>query len=200
MNREIIFRGKRIDNGERMTSAQIFRKTPKGVLTNLYSKMKERNIAKGFGNLPFTLSELHSKYLGDKTFCALFSAWENSEYEKDKKPSFDRINPTLGYSLENIKIKTWGENRSKADWEKSFIYTTPVVMFDENGKLIREFGSTKEASIITGLRQSGITSCCQGRYKSTGGYVFKYRGDKYRCRKTAKIIGNIHDGKDGQYE
>lgn len=168
-----------------MNSMQKFRRTPKGVLTTLYSKMKERNTKKGFGFLPFTLDDLHSRYLTDDTFLRLFCEWEESGYQKNLKPSFDRVNPTVGYSMENIEIKTWGENRRKADWEKSFIYTTPVVMFDKNGIKIREFGSTKEASIVTGIRQSGITACCQGKYKHTKGYVFRYRGDKFKFRKSA---------------
>ena len=173
-----------------LTSTQAFRRTPKGVLTNLYSKMKERNAAKGFGELPFTLDELQSAYLTDQTFLGLFSKWVDSEYAKDLKPSFDRTNPTIGYSLKNITVKTWSANRRKADWEKSFIYTTPIVMYDENGVFMREFGSTKEACQMTGLRQSGITACCQSRYKNTRVYIFKYRGDK---KKKKKSENNIHD-------
>lgn len=173
-----------------MNSTQKFRRTPKGVLTNLYSKMKYRNIKKGFGELPFTLQELHKNFLNDKKYIELFNQWEISGYKTSLKPSFDRINPNIGYSMQNITIKSWQDNRKKADWEKSFIYTTPVIMYDKNGQIIREFGSTKEASLITGIRQSGITSCCQGRYKTTGGYIFKYRGDKFRCKK------RIHDNSD----
>lgn len=172
-----------------MNSTQRYKKTPKGVLTILYSKMKERNVKKGFGELPFSLSELHDKFLNDTNFLVIYQKWLESNCDKASKPSFDRINPTIGYSMKNIKLMSWSENRKKADWEKSFIYTTPVVMLDENGEYIREFGSTKEASQCTGLRQSGITACCQGKYKRTGGYLFKYRGDKFRCKKTM----NIHD-------
>lgn len=166
-----------------ISNTQAYRKTEKGVLTNLYSKMKERNRNKGFGDLTFSLKVLHETYLKDTAYVKLFKNWIDSGCNKNLKPSFDRINPKIGYTLENIKLLTWGENRKKADWEKSFIYTTPVVMYDINGNFIREFGSTKEANMITGIRQSGITSCCQGRYKHAGGYIFKYRGDKFRCRK-----------------
>ena len=53
---------------------------------------------------------------------------------------------------------------------------------------MHQVATSTEASQATGIRQSGITSCCQGRYKHTHGYVFRYRGDKFRCRKS-----NIHD-------
>ncbi len=171
-----------------MNTTQRFRKTPKGVLTNLYSKMGERNRKKGFGDLPFTLKELHDRYLRDTAYLKLFESWEASGFEKEKKPSFDRTNPTIGYSFQNMELKTWGENRAKADWEKSFVYTTPVVMCDKNGVEIREFGSTKEASKMTGIPQSGITACCQGLYKQTHGYIFRYRGDKFKFKKS-----HIHD-------
>ena len=165
-------------------ATKAYRKTPKGVLTVLYSKMKERNAAKGFGALPFTLAELHERYLKAPAFLELFSAWENGGCKMNDKPSFDRLNPTLGYSLENIELKTWGENRKKADWEKTFIYTTPVVMYDRNGAKIREFGSTKEAVLATGITQSLITGCCQGKYKTAKGYIFKYRGDRFKFSKS----------------
>lgn len=167
-----------------MNATQIYRRTPKGVLTNLYSKMKDRNIKKGFGKLDFSLKDLHKKYLEDKEFLRIYQRWADGGYETKLKPSFDRMNPTLGYTIENIKVVPWFENRRKGDWENSFIYTTPVVMFDMNGNKIREFGSTKEACFATGIRQSGITLCCQGKRKKAGGYVFKYRGDKFRFKKS----------------
>ena len=86
-------------------ATKAYKRTPKGVLTVLYSKMKERNAAKGFGALPFTLADLHERYLKDTAFLALFNSWERGGHKKNDKPSFDRLNPTLGYSLENIELK-----------------------------------------------------------------------------------------------
>ena len=167
-----------------MNSTQRFRKTPKGVLTNLYSKMKERNIKKGFGELPFSLKELHDRFLNNDDYIKQFNIWVKNSYKKEFKPSFDRINPTIGYALDNMQILSWSENRKKADWEKSFLYTTPVVMYDMNGNVIRAFESTKEACSMTELSQSAITMCCQGKSHSVKGYVFKYRGDRFRCKKS----------------
>ena len=96
-----------------MNSTQKFRRTPKGVLTNLYSKMKYRNIKKGFGELPFTLQELHKNFLNDKKYIELFNQWEISGYKTSLKPSFDRINPNIGYFMQNITIKSWQDNRKK---------------------------------------------------------------------------------------
>lgn len=56
---------------------------------------------------------------------------------------------------------------------------------------IKDFTSIKEAVKETGLNQSGITSCCRGIYKQTGGYVFRYKDSHYK--KTKQTIGNIYD-------
>lgn len=50
----------------------------------------------------------------------------------------------------------------------------PVAQYSKSGELITTYGSVKEAVEKTGLRQGGISSCCRGNYKHSGGYVWKY--------------------------
>ena len=51
----------------------------------------------------------------------------------------------------------------------------PVVGINKVSGLILEFPSAKEASRVTGVNQSSISACCKGkRYKSAGGYIWKY--------------------------
>lgn len=47
-----------------------------------------------------------------------------------------------------------------------------VYQYDLNGKLINKFKSTLEASRITGVHN--ISSCCLGKLKTSGGYIWKY--------------------------
>ena len=169
-----------------------YRKTPKGVLTNIYHKMKERSKNKGLPSVTFTLSEFQGRYLEDNRFLELHRNWECSGYLKQEKPSADRINPLLGYSLENIRFVAWATNRRKADWEKSFLHTASIDMLDENGRKMRSFESIKEAHMQTGIGSSLIIQCCQKRVRKAKGYIFRYRGDKHRTFKTKKYC-NIHD-------
>ena len=54
----------------------------------------------------------------------------------------------------------------------------PVQMFDKKtGELLATFPSTQEAERITGINQSNISKCCLGKYKSAGGYVWKYQSE-----------------------
>lgn len=84
----------------------------------------------------------------------------------------------MGYTSDNIQILTWEDNRLKGDRENSRV-TTPIVMH-KDGEKLAEFESIKAAVEITGFSQGNISMCCQGKRSHVGGYVFSYRGDKFR--------------------
>lgn len=49
-----------------------------------------------------------------------------------------------------------------------------VMQFTKNNQPINVFPSSAEASRMTGVCQSNITLACQGKYKTAGGYIWKY--------------------------
>ena len=49
-----------------------------------------------------------------------------------------------------------------------------VAQYDINGKLIKVYGSQREAARDTGLYSTSISMCCRGKLKTTGGYVFSF--------------------------
>ena len=62
--------------------------------------------------------------------------------------------------------------RNKRAWEA---LSKQVQMFDKKtGELMVTFPSTREAGRVTGIYQSGISQCCIGKYKSAGGYIWRY--------------------------
>lgn len=51
----------------------------------------------------------------------------------------------------------------------------PVLQYSKDGFFISEYKSTREAMRQTGTQPSAITLCCQGKYKSAGGFIWKYK-------------------------
>ena len=49
-----------------------------------------------------------------------------------------------------------------------------VIQLDLNGNIVNEFVSMTEANKTTGISLVGISACCTGRNKTSGGYKWKY--------------------------
>lgn len=52
-----------------------------------------------------------------------------------------------------------------------------VLQLDENYNIIGEFESTREAGRRTGFNQRHISECCNGKAKTTGGYIWAFADD-----------------------
>lgn len=50
-----------------------------------------------------------------------------------------------------------------------------IVLQIKNGIIINEFWGTHEAERLTGIKHQGICSCCVGKQKTSGGYMWKYK-------------------------
>ena len=49
-----------------------------------------------------------------------------------------------------------------------------ILQFSKDGEFIAEYPSIMEASRQTGCDKGHICKCCKGKYKSSGGYIWKY--------------------------
>lgn len=178
-----------------------YRRTPKGVLTNIYQHMKARNIEKGYGNIPFTLKEFHCKYLSDEEYLRLCNLWEKSGYGYYTKPSFDRIDNQSGYRLDNLRVMTWGRNRKKGNGEVALKNQKPVIMYNLRGDLEKVFPSVKSAAIFMGMNQSLVSSCCEGRVSWAKAKIFRFYNECTQVnigKDTLPYVdetGNVHRGK-----
>lgn len=87
-------------------------KTEKGVIRIIYKTQKGNS--KRRGHIPPTYSKDELKtFLYENGFKNLYNNWVNSGYDKKKKPSVDRLDDFKGYSLDNISLVTWEENKNK---------------------------------------------------------------------------------------
>ncbi len=91
---------------------------------------------------------------------------------------------TINYDLTTIEWCTYEENnnygtcRERANRTKKGRFNTkkskPVLQFTLNGEFVCEWPSMSEAA-RNGFSIGNIWSCCRGRLKSAGGFIWKYK-------------------------
>ena len=74
-------------------------------------------------------------------------------------------------SKKGIPMGPISEDHKKAIAEAN---SKKIIQFTKSGEFIKEWPSEIEVSRQLGIAQSGICRCCNGKLKSTGGYVWKY--------------------------
>ena len=74
-------------------------------------------------------------------------------------------------------IKKWSEN---PNWRKNQAEATrkanskPVNQYTLYGEYVKTWKNIKEAARELGISNGNISSCCKGRYKSAGGFIWKF--------------------------
>lgn len=156
-------------------------KTKDGLLSRMYSNQKV-NSDRRKHNLPiYTKEEFKDWLFSQELFNIIYDKWVKSGYEKDLKPSVDRLDDYKGYSFDNIRLITWGENRTKQNDDIRLARSTSgeqckaVLQFDKQMNLIAEFCSANEAARELKIFQGNISATCAGRRKIAGGFIWKYK-------------------------
>lgn len=145
-----------------------FRRSKRGVITNLYQKLKTRH------RTDFTLEWLHL-FADCKKFDRLFKEWVRSEYKKEFKPSLDRISNKGVYSENNVQWLSWSENRYKQSMERRS--RKGAVLQMQGSKVIKKFKSQREAVMKTGICQGNMSSVLSGKRRTAGGYNWKFESE-----------------------
>ena len=78
--------------------------------------------------------------------------------------------------VENLEWCTqlYNEQYGNKGKKTSEAVSKPVIQFGLDGSKIKQFDSQTQASKILGIRQTGISLCCVGRYKTSGGFKWKF--------------------------
>ena len=110
-----------------------------------------RLVAQAFIPNPHNLPEINHRDENKKNNCV-----ENLEW------MIHRDN--LNYGTRNERV---GDLLSK-----------PILQYSKSGEFIREWQGSREAERILGIANSNIIACCKGRYKSAGGFIWKYKEER----------------------
>lgn len=144
------------------------RRTKRGLVSAKYSQQVAKSIRRGHNPPSYSREELIEYALNSEEFCSLYEKWVSSGYDKWRSPSFDRIDDSIGYSFDNIRIVTWMENDNDANLKTKMGLINkgkrqrPVVVTDISSGKDTHFHSLSEASRATGLRRNRLWECCNG--------------------------------------
>lgn len=151
-----------------LESTRAYRKSPKGVLTNMYCHMRARH------DVLFSLSEFHERFLNDPKFKRLHRAWVKGGYNIQLKPSLDRIDNKKPYTVQNTTMMTWAENRFKQAATDGKRGRKPAVLQMVGDKIVRRFSSQRQAVKELGISQGDLSMVLNGKRNFVNGYKFIY--------------------------
>ena len=143
----------------------------KGWLTARYHHMKSVSKKRGHHAPKFTKAELSSwlKINYPEEIEALFFAWKDSGYCRDRSPSLDRLDDSKGYSFDNIQLVDWEENCRRGHVSLSI----PVIQKTKDGEIKNHYKSITEAANVLGIHNTHIGSVVNGKRKSCGGFLWE---------------------------
>lgn len=171
---------KKCDNARRKKS----NRTKMGIINQMYSCSVRRCRKRGHIPPEYTKEDFKQWVLWHIDFDDLFKNWVQSDYNKNKTPSIDRIDDFQGYSFSNIRLVTWKENHDSYI-EKSIIgiagnrrFYKSVVQLSLRGAFIKEYISASAAAREHGINGSSITSAVRNR-GVTANSAWAYAKDYY---------------------
>ena len=89
-------------------------------------------------------------------------------------------NNTYGTRIERVREKVRGQKRPHISeiMKNRIDESTPVCQYTTDGVFIAEFPSLAEVSRQFAVSKQAIFNCCNGKSKTSCGYVWKYKNDQ----------------------
>lgn len=154
------------------------RRTKKGLIAELFHTQKQKSKKRNMPLPNYNIQSLTHWVFSKKIFHILYKNWEKNNYSQALRPSIDRIDDYKPYTFNNIQILTWKQNQEKAVKDavsgKTRKTLKPIVQLSLNNKPIKEYYSISQASRELSINLSSIVNCLKGRYKTSGGFKWKY--------------------------
>jgi hypothetical protein len=154
-----------------------------GVVSITYSSQKLASKKRNHNPPSYSKTELREWLLSQRKFHRLYRRWVRNNYEKEYKPSCDRLDDTKGYSLDNIRLCTFDQNQRK-EWELHRNGESVVnadyritLQFTVDMELICEHKSMNIAARATKVQYANIWKVCNGERLTAGGFKWRYKDE-----------------------
>jgi len=153
-----------------------YRHRKNSIVNIIYSNQKKQARERNMAVPTYTKKELRDWLYGQPLFHVLYDNYKRLDFQSKYKPSVDRKSNKLSYTMDNIQLMTWGENRAKDNEEKKIYKRKAVCQYTKAGIFVAEYISIKEATSITKIHQ--ISRCCLGERRTAGGYTWKFKKEQ----------------------
>lgn len=77
--------------------------------------------------------------------------------------------------VENLQLMKKSEHNELHKEDRILSTKKSVIQYTLKGNYIADYESTSEAQRQTGIAQQNICSCCKGKLKTAGGFIWKYK-------------------------
>jgi hypothetical protein len=154
------------------------RQTLKGLFSDIYNgqilSSKKRNMPPP----DYAKLDLERWLRKQSNFFNLTKVWVESNFKRLLKPSCDRINNSLPYTLDNIQLVVLSENFNNfyagviSGVENKNL--KPVNQYTVEGVFITQYHSINEACRNTSCSAGNLLRCCKGEYKTSKGFIWRY--------------------------
>lgn len=138
---------------------------PMRVFKKIYHAQTLHSITRKHNPPQYSLEELLHWVDLQTNSLKLWDDYVKSSYKNSLRPSVDRLDDSLGYTLDNIQLVTWGENRAKGAKTKmagEMSSARPVAAYNLDGTHHKDFCTTSEAARYVKGKPYGIHTVANG--------------------------------------
>ncbi len=129
-------------------------RSKKGVITHTWHHQVRHSKTRGHQPPTYTREELSEWMMSSTDFHVMYDNWCRLDYQSDYRPSVDRLDNSIGYTMANIRLVSFRDNYMQYHTDKVKGIETEnckaIVKLTKDGKIVGEYFSVAEA-----LRQHG---------------------------------------------
>ena len=157
------------------------KRTKAGLIKDIYRSQNSNAKKRGMHQPTYSVGELIEWAMSQRSFHELYDNWKVSEYKKYKRPSFDRVSNELSYTLDNLRIVTWAENKQQIHEDQKNgtdgRMNMAVLEIDSCGNIKNWWHSVRHAERAVGYSNDSIGKVCRGQRQSLYGDKYMYETD-----------------------
>lgn len=133
----------------------------------IYLSQCTHSVTRGHPQPTYTFDQLLDWVDKQPNALRIWDMYVKSGYASDARPSVDRLNDNLPYTLDNIQLLTWSGNRAKgANDKKQGVNNScnrAVIAYNLDGTIYKKYYSISQAMREIGGNSWGIVTVADGK-------------------------------------